>query len=59
METLPPGLAPHKGLRGQVLLELKRHQPLTVKELADRADLTDPQKASILAGTARRLYNLK
>ncbi|MBI2071985.1 MAG: MarR family transcriptional regulator [Gemmatimonadetes bacterium] len=36
METLPPGLVPHKGLRGQVLLELKRHQPLTAKELADR-----------------------
>src|SRR3990170_1983003 len=36
METLPPGLAAHKGLRGQVLLELKRRQPLTVKELADR-----------------------
>ena len=36
METLPLGLAPRKGLRGQVLLELKRHQPLTVKELADR-----------------------
>jgi DeoR family suf operon transcriptional repressor len=36
MEILPPGLAPHKGLRGQVLLELKRHQPLAVKELADR-----------------------
>ena len=36
METLPPGLAAHKGLRGQALLELKRHQPLTVRELADR-----------------------
>jgi hypothetical protein len=30
-----------------------------VEELADRADLTDPQKASILAGTARRFYNMK
>jgi len=36
MDTLPPGLAGHKGLRGQLLLELKRHQPLTAKELADR-----------------------
>lgn len=36
MDTLPPGLAGHKGLRGQLLLELKRHQPLTARELADR-----------------------
>jgi DeoR family suf operon transcriptional repressor len=36
MEALPRGLAAHKGLRGQILLELKRHQPLTVKVLADR-----------------------
>src|SRR5574341_1019006 len=35
METLPPGLAAHKGLRGQVLLELKQHQPLTARALAD------------------------
>ena len=33
--------------------------PKSVKELADRADLTDAQKASILAGTARRFYALK
>ena len=36
MDTLPPGLAAHKGLRGELLLELKRHQPLTAKKLADR-----------------------
>jgi len=35
MEILPPGLVAHKGLRSRVLLELKRHQPLTAKELAD------------------------
>lgn len=35
MESLPRGLAAHKGLRGQILLELKRHQPLTAKALAD------------------------
>jgi DeoR family suf operon transcriptional repressor len=29
-----PGLAAHKGLRGQILLELKRKQPLTAQELA-------------------------
>jgi predicted TIM-barrel fold metal-dependent hydrolase len=33
--------------------------PKSVKELADRADLTDAQKASIFSGTARRFYNLK
>lgn len=36
MEPLPPGLVAHKGLRGQILMELKRNQPLTAKELADR-----------------------
>ncbi|MDH3456918.1 MAG: helix-turn-helix domain-containing protein [Gemmatimonadota bacterium] len=30
-----PGLAGHRGLRGDILLELKRAQPLTAKELAD------------------------
>ena len=33
--------------------------PKSVKELADRPDLTDTQKASMLAGTARRFYALK
>jgi DeoR family suf operon transcriptional repressor len=36
MESLPRGLAAHKGLRGQILLELKQNQPLTAKALADR-----------------------
>lgn len=31
-----PALAGHKGLRGDILVELKRAQPLTTKELADR-----------------------
>lgn len=31
-----PALAGHKGLRGEILVELKRKQPLTTKELADR-----------------------
>ncbi len=31
-----PGLAAHKGLRGKILLELKRAQPLTAGELAAR-----------------------
>jgi len=35
MAAMTPGLAGHKGLRGDVLLELKRAQPLTVRELAD------------------------
>ncbi|MDH3368364.1 MAG: helix-turn-helix domain-containing protein, partial [Gemmatimonadota bacterium] len=30
-----PGLAGHRGLRGDILLELKRAQPSTAKELAD------------------------
>ena len=36
METSNPGLAPHKGLRGEVLRELKRAQPLTAKALAEK-----------------------
>src|SRR2546422_9897287 len=36
MGTPTPQLAAHKGLRGQVLLELKRAQPLTAKELAEK-----------------------
>lgn len=31
-----PGLAGHKGLRGEILVELKRAQPLTAKELGER-----------------------
>ena len=33
--------------------------PKSVKELADRADVTDEQKASVFAGAARRFYDLK
>ena len=40
METIIPGLAAHKGLRGQILLELKKSQPLTALELADRHGVT-------------------
>jgi DeoR family suf operon transcriptional repressor len=36
VDIVPRGLAAHKGLRGQILLELKRHQPLTARELAQR-----------------------
>lgn len=35
MESSIPGLTGHRGLRGDILLELKRSQPLTAKELAD------------------------
>ncbi len=35
MTAITPGLAGHKGLRGEILVELKRAQPLTAKELAD------------------------
>jgi DeoR family suf operon transcriptional repressor len=34
MTAITPGLAGHKGLRGDVLVELKRAQPLTAHELA-------------------------
>ena len=36
MDSNHPGLAAHKGLRGEVLLELKRAQPLTAKHLAGK-----------------------
>ena len=32
--------------------------PKSVKELADRADVTDAQKTSVFSGAARRFYNL-
>ena len=35
MTAISPGLAGHRGLRGDILLELKRAQPLTAKELAE------------------------
>lgn len=40
MNGLPEGLAAHRGLRGQILLELKRAQPLTAKQLAGRFDVS-------------------
>lgn len=40
MERLSPGLAAHKGLRGQLLLALKRTQPLTASELAEQFDVS-------------------
>jgi DeoR family suf operon transcriptional repressor len=36
MDTANPGLPAHKGLRGDVLRELKRSQPLTAKDLAEK-----------------------
>jgi len=35
MTAITPGLTGHKGLRGDVLVELKRAQPLTAAELAE------------------------
>lgn len=35
MAAMTPALAGHKGLRGDILLELKRAQPLTAKQLAE------------------------
>lgn len=40
MTTLPPALAAHKGLRGQILVALKRAQPLTAQDLAERHGVT-------------------
>ena len=36
MDASHPPLAAHKGLRGEILLELKRAQPLTARALADK-----------------------
>ena len=36
MDRLPSELARHRGTRGEILLELKRAQPLTAKELSDK-----------------------
>ncbi len=38
--SLSPGLVAHKGLRGQILVALKRDQPLTAQELASQHDVT-------------------
>ncbi|MCZ6916155.1 MAG: HTH domain-containing protein [Gemmatimonadetes bacterium] len=35
MEAITPGLAGQKGLRGEILLQMKKSQPLTAKELAE------------------------
>src|SRR5712691_8495365 len=40
MATISPQLAAHKGLRGAILLELKRAQPLTAKQLAAKLAVT-------------------
>ena len=34
MNPITPGLAGHKGLRGEILLQLKKTQPATAKEKA-------------------------
>jgi DeoR family suf operon transcriptional repressor len=36
MNAMNPALAGHKGLRGEILLQLKKSQPATAKELGDR-----------------------
>jgi DeoR family suf operon transcriptional repressor len=40
MDPMTPGLAGHKGLRGEILVELKKAQPLTAQELAERHRVT-------------------
>jgi DeoR family suf operon transcriptional repressor len=34
MDAMTPGLTGHRGLRGEILVELKKAQPITAKELA-------------------------
>ena len=36
MDSMTPGLAGQKGLRGEILVEFKKSQPTTAKELAER-----------------------
>lgn len=40
MRNSLPQLAAHKGLRGEILLALKRDQPLTAKQLAERLSVS-------------------
>ena len=40
MTAITPGLTGHRGLRGEILVELKRTQPLTAAELASRFGVT-------------------
>lgn len=40
MEFTSPALAAHKGLRGRILVELKKTQPLTAADLASRFGVT-------------------
>jgi DeoR family suf operon transcriptional repressor len=35
MDSVAPGLAGHRGLRGEILLEIKKEQPVAAKELAE------------------------
>lgn len=40
MDMISPGLAGHRGLRGDILVLLKKAQPITAKELADKFDVS-------------------
>lgn len=40
MQTRSPHLSAHKGLRADILLELKRGQPLTAKQLAEKLSVS-------------------
>ncbi|MEX0692205.1 MAG: HTH domain-containing protein [Gemmatimonadales bacterium] len=40
MQQSVPGLSAHRGLRGETLVELKKAQPLTTQELAERFGVT-------------------
>lgn len=40
MESMTPGLSGHRGLRGEILIHLKKAQPITAKELANVFDVS-------------------
>jgi DeoR family suf operon transcriptional repressor len=40
MASKTPGLVGHRGLRGEILVELKKSQPITAKELAAKYDVS-------------------
>ena len=40
MEAKTPGLTGHRGLRGEILVEMKKSQPITAKELACRFEVS-------------------
>lgn len=40
MDAISPGLAAHRGLRGEILVALKKAQPITAKELGEQFEVS-------------------